>query len=134
MSWIIQTILRNREVIRTRQDIESDEFNNLLTIESKIDELYKEGFLSDIDLCIINLVADGRSISELEGRIGKSRITISKTFIQLCERIAYFLGDYFTDEGFLNNMKDDYKLSEDDLDRLRVHMSGKFKHKLMRSK
>ena len=133
MSWIVQHLLRNREILNTTQDIESDEFNDLLVVEEKINELYKEGFLSDIDMYIIDLVSDGRSLRELEESIGKSRITISRTFIQICERIAYFLGGYFTDDGFIENIKNMYKLADDDVDKLKSHMEGKFKHKLMRN-
>jgi hypothetical protein len=133
MSWICQSLLRNRISIKTKQDIDSDEFNDLLVIESKIKDLHRDGFLSDLDIYIIDLVADGRPIRELEATLGKSRVTVSRAFIQICERIGYFLGGYFTDEGFLDNMKHSYKLSEEDMDKLRLHIDGKFKHKLLRS-
>ena len=120
--------------MNTAQDIESDEYNNLLTVEAKIKELYSEGFLSDMDLYIIDLVSDGRPIKELEEPIGKCRITISKTFIQICNRIAYFLGGYFTDEGFLDELKSNNRLSDEDIDKARTYIEGKFKHTLMRNK
>lgn len=132
MGWIVQHLLRNRESIRVREDIESDEFNDLIVVESKIKELFDSGFLSDMDLYVIEMVADGKPIRELEEAIGKNRITISKTFIQICDRISYFLGGYFTDEGFLDNMKKSYHLTEDQIDKLKAYMNGKFKHKLIR--
>ena len=132
MSWITQFLLRNKDTIKETQDIESDEFNNLLVVESKIKELHESGFLSDIDVWIINLMSDGRPIKNLEADVGKNRITISRTFIQICDRVSYFLGGYFTDEGFLENMKANYKLNDKDIDKLKIHMNGKFKHKLMR--
>jgi len=85
-------------------------------------------------MLIIDLVSDGRPLKTLEGSIGKSRVTISKTFIQICNRIAYFLGGYFTDEGFLDNLKNDNRLSEDDMEKARDYINGKFKHTLMRNK
>lgn len=132
MSWIVNHLLRNSVEIKSRPDIDSDEYNNLLVVESKINNLYSGGFLSDVDLFIIELMADGKPIKNLEAEIGKSRLTISKTFIQLCDRIAYFLGGYFTDEGFLDNMKELYKLDGSQMDKLKEHMSGKFKNKLMK--
>jgi len=134
MGWIVQHILRNKVSIKTTQDIESDEYNNLLIIESKIKELHSEGFLSDIDVYILDLVSDGRPIKDLEVLIDKSRKTISITFIQLCDRISYFLGGYFTDEGFLDSMKESYKLSDEQISEIKKHIAGKFKHKLMRKK
>lgn len=132
MSWIVQHLLRNKEIIKSVPDIDSDEYNNLLVVESKVNELYNEGFLSDIDISILNLVGDGRPIRNLESEIDKNRITISKTFVQICDRISYFLGGYFTDEGFLDIMKSNYRLSDNEVNRLKDYMSGKFKHKLMR--
>lgn len=132
MSWIVQHLLRNRELIRSVPDMESDEYNNLLVIESKIKELQQEGFLSDMDIYILDLVADGRPIRNLESDIDKNRITISKTFIQICDRISYFLGGYFTDEGFLEILKTNYRLSDSEVAKLKEYMTGKFKHKLMR--
>lgn len=133
MSWIVQHLLRNKELIKSVPDIESDEYNNLLVVESKINELYNEGFLSDIDLSILQLVADGRPIRNLESEIDKNRITISKTFVQICDRISYFLGGYFTDEGFLDVLKSNYRLNDNQVSELKEYMSGKFKHKLMRN-
>lgn len=132
MSWIVQHLLKNKDIIKETCDLESDEYNNLLVVESKIAELSKGGFLSDVDLWIIDLVSDGRPIRHLETDIGKNRITLSRTFVQICERISYFLGGYFTDDGFLENMKDEYKINDEDISKLREYMTGKFKHKLMK--
>ncbi len=134
MSWICQYLLRNKEIITSEPDIDSDQYNDLLVIEKKIEELHEEGFLSDLDLYIIDLVSDGRPIKDLEKSLDRSRITISKTFIQICNRIAYFLGGYFTDEGFLENMKQNYRLSDEDIEKLNSYINGKFKHKLMKRK
>lgn len=114
--------------------MESDEYDNLLVIERKITDLKDRGFISDIDSYIIDLVADGRPIRNLEIELDKSRITISKTFIQICSRISYFLGGYFTDDGFLDSLKYNYRLSDNDIEKLRMYITGKFKHKLMRKK
>jgi hypothetical protein len=135
MSWIIQYLLRNKESIKSAklsEDIGVDSYDDLLVVESKIKELYEEGFLSDLDIYIIDLIADGRPIRELESPLGKNRLTISKTFVQICKRISYFLGGYFTDDGFLSNMKEQYKLNDTDIDKLKLFMAGKFKHKLMK--
>jgi hypothetical protein len=104
-----------------------------MVVESKIKELHNSGFLSDLDMSILELVSDGGPLTDLNGSIGQHRITISRTFIQICDRISYFLGGYFTDEGFLEEMKQNYKLSDEDIDKLRMHIASRFKHKLMRS-
>jgi hypothetical protein len=132
MSWVVQHLLRNRMTIKESQDIESDEYNNILVIEKKIKELHESGFLSDPDMYVIDLVADNRPLRELQENLGRSHVTTSDLFIQICERIAYFLGGYFTDEGFIHSMQKNYRLSDEDVDKLRSHIKGKFKHKLLR--
>lgn len=134
MSWIVEHLLRNKESISANPNIESDEYNDLLVVESKMNELHKEGLLSDLDLYVIELVADGKPIKNLEESLDKSRITISRTFIQICDRIAYFLGGYFTDDGFLENMKQNYRLSDEDIEKLNSYIRGKFKHRLLKRK
>jgi len=132
MSWIIETLLIHKEEIRAKQDIESDEFNNLILVEGKIEDLYTNDLLSDIDMLIIDLVVDGKVSSEMEEILGKNRNAISKSFVQICDRIGYFLGGYFTDDGFLESMRLDYKLSEEDVERIKQRMGSRFKHKLIR--
>ena len=133
ISWIVQYLIRNKVKIRTSQNIDSDELDDLLVVEGKIKDLCKDGLLSDMDIYIIDLVSDGRPLRELEKSVDKNRVTISRVFLQICDRISYFLGGYFTDEGFLDNMKKSYKLSDEEVEELKLYMSGKFKHQLMRN-
>lgn len=133
MSWIVESLLRNKVSIKTKQDIEADDYNNLLIIEKKIDDLHNEGFLSDMDMYILELASDGRSLADLEEQLGKGRAAISRTFVQICDRVAYFLGGYFTDDGFLHYMKDNYRLSDEEVNKVKEHIESKYKHKLIRS-
>jgi hypothetical protein len=134
MSWIVQNLLRNKVSILTEPDLESDEYNNLLVIQTKIKDLYSDGLLSDMDMYILELASDGRPLRDMEETLYKSRITITKTFRQICNRVAYFLGGYFTDEGFLENMRINYRLSSENIDAIKKHMAGQFKHTLMKRK
>lgn len=156
MSWIVQNLWNNRETIRnkTRRHggiaynfalaygseesydddkggyddpfIENDEFNDLLVIERAVKELTELGLLSEDDLEI--LYSSGIGIYNNENR---QRKTDSKHFYQVCERIAYYLGGYFTDEGYLNYLKKKYKFTEDQVDTARAFMNSKFKNKIL---
>jgi hypothetical protein len=115
-------------------DVDSDEYNNLIVLESKIGQLKDNNLLSEYDVYLIKLLADGRTLKELEDELGKTRLTISRDFIKLCNRIAYSLGGYFTEDGFIDNMKENYKLTEDEIERVKEFMRGRFKHKLIRKR
>lgn len=132
MSWIIQTLLRDRPYLLESHNLDSDDYNNLLLVEKKIDTLYKAGLLSISDLDIIRAVSRGDSVTDLEKNLNLNRITISKKFIKLCDRVAYFMGGVFTTEGYISQVARNNRLTLDQVKILRNYISGKYKHKIIR--
>lgn len=154
MSWIVQNLWSNRERIKnkSRRDngiaynfallyggnveldedsvgyddpfIESDEFNDLMMIEKAVDELKELSLLSEEDLQV--LYSSGQGIYT-EGN--KQRKTQARHFYFVCERIAYYLGGYFTDDGYLHYLAKKYKLTSKQVQLARAYMSSKFKNK-----
>lgn len=132
MSWIVQSIIRNQFNIRSVQDLESDEYNNLLIIEKAINDLTKTGSMTNQELQIVNLISMGYTFRDMENILDVSRETISKIFIATCDRISYYLGGEFTDEGMLEYMQEKYDLEDNQIDKLRNFMKSKLKHKIIR--
>ena len=132
MSWIIQTLLRDRPYLLESHDLESDDYNNLLLVEKKVDTLYKAGILLPFDIDVLRAVSNGDSVIDLEKKLGLNRVTISKLFISLCNRIAYFMGGGFTDEGYIAQVARDNRLTNNQVKILRKYISSKFKHKVIR--
>jgi hypothetical protein len=60
------------------------------------------------------------------------RDTVTKIFKRVCNRISYKLGDYFTDDGYLNYLSQKYGLSELETKRVKSFMESKFRHRLAR--
>lgn len=118
-SWIVETLLRNRLLIKSEGDIESDTFNDVLVIEKKIKDLYGQGLLSNFEIEIIDFVSDGKPFTNSKELLGKDRTTISKDFSIICERIAYFLGGYFTNEGLIEDLTKRLNLNEEQIKRAR---------------
>jgi len=133
MSWIVETTLRDRYKIRSNPDFESDEYNNLLIIESKISELVKSGRIDSFELALLEYVSISQNYSALEKTLGINRKTIERHFKKICDRISYALGDVFTDAGYLNYMKESYNLSSKEIKILEMHINGNYRH-LVRSK
>lgn len=123
-----------RDEIKSNPDFESDDYNNLLMIEKKVSELKNKNLLSSIELTIIGLMSEGKTFGDLEKILRMSRVTISKIFIKSCYKISYSLGGIFTDSGYIDYMKEKYKLTEKEVERLEEYIVSKFKHKIMRSK
>lgn len=132
MSWIIQSLLRSSVELKSLSDINSDEFNDLMIIEKKIKNLYKEGVISDEELALIAYVEDGKPMVDSKNGFGKNRISLSKDFVNLCNKIAFYVGGYFTDDGYVSYMKTKYHLTDDEVNQMVDYMKSKYKNKLIR--
>lgn len=156
MSWIVQNLLSNRTRIRAKsfnhvldstftpdleladystfEDtlgysdplIESDEFNDLIVVEKAIEELIEMNLLSQQDIEVLE-----REVGGYYNRKNGQRKAQSKEFSKLCERVAYFLGGYFTDEGYIDYMARKYNLCSDDMLLLRVYIKSRYKNKIL---
>ncbi len=129
MSWIIQTLLNNREMIKEEANIASEEYNDLLMIEKAIETLFEKKRLTDEDLVILG-VKSGNPISEMTRN---EKATFYKKYAQLCDRLAYYLGGCFTDDGYLNDVQNKYKLDSNQMDLLQKYIKSEYKHKIMRN-
>ncbi len=132
MSWYVSSLLKNKLALRTESDFESDQYNDLLVIEKKIDELYKLGIISDEEIRLIEYISDGKPLVNSMSGYGKNRISSSRDVSRLCNKIAFFTGGYFTDDGYAEYMRRKYNLSDEQVVKMSQYMRSKFKHKLRR--
>lgn len=132
MSWIIQSLLRSSVELISQGDINNDEFNDLLIIEKKIENLYKDEIISEQEMLLLEYVKDGKPLANSKNDFGKNRISLSKDFVNLCNKIAFYVGGYFTDDGYVDYMKSKYKLSDKETEKMINYMKSKYKNKLIR--
>jgi len=132
VSWYVSSLLKNSLSIKTDSDFESDQYNDLLVIEKKIDELYKLGLISDDEIRLIEYISDGKPLVNSMDGFGKNRISSAIQFNKLCNKIAFFAGGYFTDDGYIEYMRRKYNLTDEQVNRMSQYMKSKFKHKLRR--
>ncbi len=155
MSWYVESILKSSYTIRSSIaempeliyrpisivsmdnfdthpsysfEFDSDSYNDLLIIESTINELCDNGQISESELLIIYLVGDGSSFSAIESKIDLARVTITKIFTEVCDRISYTLGGIFTDDGYLDYMKNKYNLTDEQIDKAREYIKSKYRY------
>lgn len=101
MSQIVQEYVKSLHLILDSGDIESDQFNNALSVKMTIERLYENNQISLFDAQVLNGVASGFSFSEIALMLVADRKRVSNSFKQTCNKIAYTLGDEFTDTGFM---------------------------------
>jgi len=152
MSWITQLLWNNREQIKTKihgedrlanafamsydeelneEDmgykeslLDNDELNDLLMIEKAISELKDLQLFSEEDLEILYS-------SGISNKTRNQKYWYDKKLYSLCERIAYYLGGYFTDEGYIDYLTRKYKLTHEQQEVARNYMDSKFKNKIL---
>jgi hypothetical protein len=122
MSAYIKLLLLNRDEIKTSivqqvDDVvyfnfDSDLYDDLMALETKIETLYKAGLITDEEILILNLITLNKSFRSLEKIYGISRITISKKFDSICNKLALYLGGKFTNEGYARYLMRKYNLTE----------------------
>jgi DNA-binding CsgD family transcriptional regulator len=146
--WYVQRLLLERETIRgglfevgsfisfddedrldvgVTSNLESDLYSDLLTVEQKINELAVNNLLTIRETSIIKAVVTGESFTKLAEALDVSRVTISSEFKSICEKLAFYLGEHFTDEGYQDYLRDKYDLSEEEVLTLDLYMNNKFK-------
>ena len=135
MSYVVETLLLNKDLIRADvEDLENDEFNNLLQVESQIDSMIRDGLLSVDDRKILYCVLDSPTFEIAAQMAGHHRIFIAEKFKSICDRIGYMLGGIFTDEGYLDYLRKEYGLSEEQLEKAIKYMSSQFRYKVPKIK
>jgi len=132
MSWIVETLLRDREKIRSDHDITNDEFLDLMLIESAINELSRKGLLTESEVVIINEVGDGSSLADIGKRVNLSGDTVARRMKRVCDLVAYKLGGEFTNEGYLDRLNKLYDVDAEQLGVLASFMQSKYKRTIPR--
>ena len=122
MSRYVELLLRASEEIResvaNSGDVDNKLYSDLLDVERKISQLYKQGCLDDYDLKIIDFVKTNKSFRKIEKEQGISRSVLSKRFKNICNRVAYYLGSYFVNEQYFLDLQKRYNLSEEEISQI----------------
>jgi hypothetical protein len=128
MSWIVQSLLNNRDSIRENSyktgEIE-DDFSDLMLVEKALERLISLSLVSEKDLQVLD---DSFKLGKT--KIQKELIELKKQVV--CNRIAYYLGGYFTDEGYLEYLRKKHQLTEPQMQLVRAYIKSEYKNKTLR--
>ncbi len=101
MSKIVEEYVKALYSIVDAGNIESDQFNNALSIQETIKILYEKGNISEFDVRVLNGIATGFNFSEIATLLIADRKRVSDSFKKTCGKVAFVLGGEFTDTGFM---------------------------------
>jgi hypothetical protein len=133
MSWIVEDLIINKEQIKSTNDINSDDYLNVMIIEKVIGILNTRGLLTPKENQVLQLRSEGYSYNEIGEKLGMGRITVSVLFGMACQKISYVLGGYFTDEGYLDYLMDKYHFSNEVMYRINNYIHSAQRHRMKRS-
>jgi hypothetical protein len=129
MSFLVEYLLLNRESIKREADFESDDYNNLLLVERCIKNLYQTGRLSKKELINLDAFSIYNDEKVVAVRLKEHFYTVLSIFKTTCNRIAFELGSYFTDEGYVDYLTKAHNLYPHEIEILRKYI--KRKHKVL---
>lgn len=96
---------------------DDETYLDLLSVMVTFDKLVKDNLISDRDKKIFNMIHDEEAtFQDVENKLGISRVTVSIVFKAICNKIAYMLGDHFTNEGYIDYLSNKYSLSDQEVE------------------
>ena len=116
MSLIVETLLLNKEKIKSTHDLEDDYYNNLLILEKKIEEMINDCVFSDIELIIVHFLLN-RTIT--------NNLYKTKDFRILCDKIAAYSGGFFTDDGYIHYVVDKHRFNHEQEKQIRNYIKSR---------
>jgi DNA-binding CsgD family transcriptional regulator len=91
-----------------------DAYDDLLSIEMTISKLIREKALTPAEISALELLKDNLSITEIARLLDLEVHTMKKVIDSACSKVAFCLGDHFTDDGFIVYMIKKYNLEVKD--------------------
>ena len=100
MSALVEQYIRDIVNIRESGRIDTDLYNNALSISIVLERLFKNKNINSFDVDVVRLISWGYSFSETADELGVDRKKVTASFKNTCNLIGYILGGEFTDTGF----------------------------------
>jgi len=145
-AWYVESLIKNQESIWQNMykeansgnepgyelDLYDEDYNNLILVQKQIKRMLESGLLSEKEVLVLESTLEGKTAADIEKEFGLSRLTISKIFSDICDRIALILGREFTNDGYLDYMANKYNLTPEQVEKAREYMSSNKRHAIMR--
>jgi hypothetical protein len=117
MSYYVEWLLLNKEEILRNSDLDSDDYSNLLELDSVINTLSKEGKLQDFQLNIIYNFDKVRT-NDKNGHA-------YRTFSRICSRIFKYLDQEYSDASWVSRLIRTHCLNSEQSRQLYEYIKGK---------
>ena len=100
-----------------------DLHSDLLDVERTYNELYLKKIITKDEIMSLNSILSGNYLKENRG----TRQTTIKNFSSLCSKIAYKLGSYFTNDGYIEYLRNKYNLTLNQVNKIYQYIGSKYR-------
>lgn len=112
--WYVLRLLKDFHTIKEQENISSELYDDLLSVEIAISKLDLKGK----DLKLVDMIKDGKDHSDMAKVLHWSRHKVVDREKAILNRLAFILGDLFTNDGYASFICDKYK--KDDYQKISV--------------
>ena len=118
MAWYVESLILDRERVRARytdrvmDDLDDPRFNDLLSTEKAIAELYSNNEIDVLDIEVLQTLSDGNSLVAMAQHYSVGVNELIRRFFTACNKISHELQGHFTDAGYIKYMSNKHKLDE----------------------
>lgn len=120
-SFYVEFLIKNMYNIKSSvmdggniEFLDDDVYLDILEIERTVKRLRKLNVITDDEFKVAKLISKGLSFRDIGNALKMSKTKVSSVFNDLCNKVSYVLGDYFTSDGFFDYMCEKYQLNEED--------------------
>ena len=99
--------------------LDSDSYLDWLTVSYTFLNLSNQFLITQDEQDVFNYIKNGTPFLKIANNLHLSIPTINKIFNSVCSKIAFVLGEHFTDEGFISYMIEKYKFTQKQEKKLR---------------
>ena len=109
----------NLDSVFLEMDFNSDGYSDWLTISKTFEDLKNQNLVTKEEQEVYTNMSEGMALSQVAKKLEISQPTCNKIFNSIASKIAFILGEHFTDEGFISYMIEKYKLTQKQENKLR---------------
>ena len=134
MAWRINSLLREAIQLHSTNDLESEDFMDLLLVEKNIKLMKEDQLLNECEQKVIDLLAQSYSLNQIAVECNFNATFVYTYIKRVTDKIAEYVGEEFTDIGFMKELTEKYNLNSEEIARGVKYINGGFKSNVVRGK
>jgi hypothetical protein len=125
--FYVQYLLLNYLTIKSKEDIELEEYQDLIILEKKLQYLLDNELISREDFDLLRRIINAQSIKILAKEMGKDYRTLVTFFQSMTDMLGNILGNTFCDEYWISHLSSKYNLNQEEIQKLKCYIEKPYR-------